>query len=131
MHAHTYEPFVSTCGSFWGSEVRCKSFREREAGSSGMMYRRDIFYSGSLANINAYLNFSRTFSSTSSLSRYLFTSIGFNVPYIYLPDRVTQMGISKSKATFLISVIGISNTVLFGLFIECATRRVKSQQSTA
>ena len=30
MHAHTYEPFVSTCGSFWGSEVRCKSFRERE-----------------------------------------------------------------------------------------------------
>ena len=30
MHAHTYELFVSTCGSFWGSEVRCKSFRERE-----------------------------------------------------------------------------------------------------
>ena len=27
------------------------------------------------------------------------------------------MGISKSKATFLISVIGNSNTVLFGLFI--------------
>ncbi|KAL5004781.1 hypothetical protein ScPMuIL_018237 [Solemya velum] len=39
------------------------------------------------------------------------TSIGFNMPFIYLPDRAVEAGIDKSKAAFLISVIGIANTI--------------------
>ncbi len=40
-----------------------------------------------------------------------FTSIGFCVPYTYLPDRAILAGISENRAAFLISVIGIANTV--------------------
>uniref|UniRef100_A0A8W8IN66 Monocarboxylate transporter 13 n=1 Tax=Magallana gigas TaxID=29159 RepID=A0A8W8IN66_MAGGI len=39
------------------------------------------------------------------------TSIGFNMPYIYLPDRAHEYGINKTDATNLISVIGIANTI--------------------
>ncbi|XP_033759355.1 LOW QUALITY PROTEIN: monocarboxylate transporter 7-like [Pecten maximus] len=40
-----------------------------------------------------------------------FTSIGFNMPYIYLPDRALESGISKTDAALLVSVIGIANTI--------------------
>ena len=40
-----------------------------------------------------------------------FTSIGFNVPFIYLPDRARTMGIDDDRGAFLISVVGIANTV--------------------
>ncbi|XP_041373564.1 uncharacterized protein LOC121386626 [Gigantopelta aegis] len=45
------------------------------------------------------------------------TSIGFNMPFIYLPDRAIQSGVEKNDAAFLLSVVGIANTfgrVLFG-----------------
>ena len=41
----------------------------------------------------------------------LFTSIGYNAPYIYIPDRSIQLGIDKERAALLISVLGIANTV--------------------
>ena len=41
----------------------------------------------------------------------LFTSIGFCVPYTFLPDRAILLGIHENKAAFLIAVIGIANTV--------------------
>jgi len=39
------------------------------------------------------------------------TSIGFNVPYVYTVDRAVLWGIEGKDAAFLLSVIGISNTV--------------------
>jgi predicted MFS family arabinose efflux permease len=39
------------------------------------------------------------------------TSIGFNMPYIYLPDRASEKGISESDSALLVSVIGIANTL--------------------
>ncbi|XP_064638129.1 monocarboxylate transporter 12-B-like [Lineus longissimus] len=51
----------------------------------------------------------------------LFTSIGFNAPYIYLPDQAHLLGIPEQKGAFLISVIGIANTVgriLFGFLSD-------------
>ena len=45
------------------------------------------------------------------------TSIGFNMPFIYLPDRAIQSGVDKHDAAFLLSVVGIANTfgrVIFG-----------------
>ena len=36
---------------------------------------------------------------------------GHMVPFFYLPDRALTLGISPFKASFLISIIGISNTV--------------------
>jgi len=39
------------------------------------------------------------------------TSIGFNVPYVYTVDRAVLWGIDGKDAAFLLSVIGISNTV--------------------
>ena len=100
------------------------------------MYRRDIFYSGTLTHLDSYRTNPVAYAhSVTSLPRQvapqdecflfrwfhcseemkgtfrqmldlellkdvlfllfaisnLFTSIGFNVPYIYLPDRVTQV----------------------------------------
>eukprot|EP00091_Calanus_sinicus_P024239 TRINITY_DN8585_c0_g1_i1.p1 TRINITY_DN8585_c0_g1~~TRINITY_DN8585_c0_g1_i1.p1 ORF type:complete len:281 (+),score=67.80 TRINITY_DN8585_c0_g1_i1:239-1081(+) len=39
------------------------------------------------------------------------TSIGFNVPYVYTVDRAVLWGMDGKDAAFLLSVIGISNTV--------------------
>lgn len=42
----------------------------------------------------------------------LLTSIGYCVPYIFLPDRAQSMGIANRKqASFLVSIIGITNTI--------------------
>jgi len=39
------------------------------------------------------------------------TSIGFNVPYVYTVDRARGWGIEESDAAFLLSVVGIANTI--------------------
>ncbi|KAJ8309968.1 hypothetical protein KUTeg_011833 [Tegillarca granosa] len=122
----------------------------------GPLYRKDIFYSGSIYNIPEFrsnpdnyitsvqslpdlipeeedwkifrcLNLSPQFRDTirhmldfSLLKDIIFllfvisnfcTSIGFNMPYIYLPDRAKDAGIDENKGAFLVSVIGIANTV--------------------
>lgn len=49
--------------------------------------------------------------------------IGFFVPFIYLPDHAIKNGISPSNAAFLLSIIGIANTiarVLCGLISDMA-----------
>lgn len=38
-------------------------------------------------------------------------SVGFCVPYIFIPDRAVQRGQSEDRAAVLISVLGISNTL--------------------
>ena len=43
------------------------------------------------------------------------TSLGFNAPFIYIIDQAIKQGISESKADWLLSTIGISNT--FGRII--------------
>lgn len=168
MRRHASEMFLPTSRKSADSHHLSRG----DVSSSGMMYRRDIFYSGSLANIHAYRSNPVAYAhSITSLPQQvapqdecflfrlfhcseemkgtfrqmldlellkdglfllfaisnLFTSIGFSVPYIYLPDRAQQMGISKSNAAFLISVIGISNTVgrvVFGWLSdrECINR---------
>ncbi|CAD5113872.1 DgyrCDS3036 [Dimorphilus gyrociliatus] len=40
-----------------------------------------------------------------------FTSIGFYVPYAYLKDRAVLEGHSDAKATLLLSIVGVANTV--------------------
>ncbi|KAK2148417.1 hypothetical protein LSH36_499g02041 [Paralvinella palmiformis] len=40
-----------------------------------------------------------------------FTSLGFCIPYVFLPDRAKLLGCSRKQGAFLISIIGISNTV--------------------
>jgi len=39
------------------------------------------------------------------------TSIGFNVPYVYTVDRARGWGIDEKDAAFLLSIIGIANTI--------------------
>ncbi|XP_060563281.1 monocarboxylate transporter 5-like [Ruditapes philippinarum] len=49
------------------------------------------------------------------------TSIGFNMPFIFLTDRAVDEGISPEDAKWLVSAIGISNTVgrvLFGFLAD-------------
>lgn len=55
------------------------------------------------------------------------TSIGYVVPYMFLPDRAMLLGIDGEKPAFLISTIGISNTiarVVFGYIADfkCVNR---------
>lgn len=39
------------------------------------------------------------------------TSIGFNIPYIYLPPQSEMLGLSNQSSSYLLAVIGIANTV--------------------
>ncbi|XP_066597428.1 monocarboxylate transporter 5 isoform X2 [Prorops nasuta] len=39
------------------------------------------------------------------------TSIGFNIPYVYLLAQAEERGIEKSVASYLLAVIGVANTV--------------------
>ncbi|XP_022323778.2 monocarboxylate transporter 14-like [Crassostrea virginica] len=41
----------------------------------------------------------------------LFAMVGFYVPFIYLVDHATEQNVSKTDAAFLVSVIGITNTI--------------------
>lgn len=57
----------------------------------------------------------------------LLTSIGFCVPYIYLPDRAHQLGIDEKRGSFLVSAIGIGNMLgrlIFGYLSDkpCVNR---------
>lgn len=50
-----------------------------------------------------------------------FTSIGFNMPFIYLPDRAILSGIDEQSAAWLLSTIGIGNTlgrIVFGFMAD-------------
>ncbi|KFM80247.1 Monocarboxylate transporter 12, partial [Stegodyphus mimosarum] len=122
--------------------------------TGGLMYRKDIFYSGSLMSLAKYRsNPNISYSSVPAgdaldasstkrsfrccpkeirdaliemtdfsllrdpiflmfaVSNFL-TSIGFNVPYVYTKDRVADMHIATNEdASFLLAIIGISNTV--------------------
>ncbi|XP_066992599.1 monocarboxylate transporter 12 [Anabrus simplex] len=40
-----------------------------------------------------------------------FTSVGFNVPYVYLAVQAETRGIEKDHASYLLAIIGIANTV--------------------
>ncbi|KAI9553951.1 hypothetical protein GHT06_019222 [Daphnia sinensis] len=130
-------------------------------GGSGVMYRKDALYSGSMLNIPEYRADPKGFSgsvmripddagsgttnenekvkvcglipcSKESYDAYkemmdfgllkdpvfiLFTvsnfctSIGFNVPYVYIKDKALELGIPSANASFLLSVVGIANTV--------------------
>jgi len=51
----------------------------------------------------------------------LLTSIGFVVPYIFLPNRGLRFGFTSSESSWLISMVGISNTigrVVFGYIAD-------------
>lgn len=126
---------------------------------SGLLYRKDIFYRGSLLNIPEYKQDPSSYRASITripdpdetpseaekakvcgcvpcsretrdamnnlmdwglltdgifilfaLSNFC-TSIGFNAPYIFIVDRAIHFGIPDSQASFLLAVIGISNTV--------------------
>ncbi|CAG2251861.1 SLC16A14 [Mytilus edulis] len=56
-----------------------------------------------------------------------FTALGFNTPYVYLPDRAEEKGMSQFDSAFLLSIIGISNTfgrIIFGWIADqkCVNR---------
>ncbi|KAB0797474.1 hypothetical protein PPYR_08467 [Photinus pyralis] len=39
------------------------------------------------------------------------TSIGFNIPYVYIVSKAKSLGISSDNASILLSIIGIANTI--------------------
>ena len=39
------------------------------------------------------------------------TSIGFNVPYVFTVDRAREWDMTRDQAAFLLSTIGIANTL--------------------
>lgn len=39
------------------------------------------------------------------------TSIGFNIPYVYIAAQATELGLTKEQGGYLISVIGFANTI--------------------
>ncbi|XP_042235654.1 monocarboxylate transporter 12-like [Homarus americanus] len=126
---------------------------------SGLLYRKDIFYRGSLLNIPEYKQDPGSYRASMArlpdteetpsevekakvcgcvpcsretrdamtslmdwglltdgifilfaLSNFC-TSIGFNAPYIFIVDRARHLGIPDRESSFLLAVVGISNTV--------------------
>lgn len=45
-----------------------------------------------------------------TLSNFL-TSIGFNIPYVYIAAQAEVLNMNKEQASYLLSIIGIANTV--------------------
>ena len=84
------------------SNMHLNVIPEKEAEKSGCIGKMSEFIDFSLFKSVLFLHF--------AVSNFL-TSLGFNAPYIYITDQATSMGIDVSKATFLLSTIGISNTV--------------------
>ncbi|KAK7488004.1 hypothetical protein BaRGS_00020749 [Batillaria attramentaria] len=41
----------------------------------------------------------------------IFAMLGFYVPFVFIPERATSLGIDEGRAAFLLSIIGITNTV--------------------
>ncbi|CAH1795978.1 unnamed protein product [Owenia fusiformis] len=116
------------------------------------MYRKDIFYSGSVTHLPEFKEDSKAYHKSITnvpsegrndrtkcgnicgsiidifktmfdfslmknpvfvlygLSCFLCMT-GFFVPFIYLPDHAQAMGVSKEQAAFLISILGIANTI--------------------
>lgn len=145
----------------FGSHSQFENIKKRQmsAVTSGVMGRKDIFYSGSLYNIpefkdnphtyrrsmrkiatepgqlsrgeeetkvlccNVSTKNARVFQQMVDFSLFkdpiflmyavsnFFTSIGFNVPYVYTVDRARGWEISEKDAAFLLSIIGIANTL--------------------
>lgn len=136
------------------SSSRSLVWREKSPDKSsvqGPLYRKDVFYKGSLLNIPQYRSNPSMYTASithipthetseeksccysteardafkemmdlSLLADPIFlifavsnfcTSIGFNVPYVYIKDRALLLGISSDNSSFLLAVIGISNTV--------------------
>jgi len=145
----------------FGSHSQFENIKTRQmsAAASGVMGRKDIFYSGSLYNIPEFKDNPHTYrrsmrkiaTETGQLSRgeenakiccctvsdknarvlsemvdfslfrdpiflmyavsNFLTSIGFNVPYVYTVDRARGWDIPEKDSAFLLSVIGIANTL--------------------
>ena len=38
------------------------------------------------------------------------TTLGFYIPYFYLPDRAKELGVSEQNVGYLLATIGIANT---------------------
>jgi len=119
-------------------EVKSRKSSNTDLGS-GIMYKKDILYSGSLLNIPEYRSNPKAFAGSAirvaeessqsecaammdlslfkdpifilfSVSNFC-TSIGFNVPYVFMKDKALDLDIDSQDASFLIAVIGIANTV--------------------
>lgn len=39
------------------------------------------------------------------------TSVGFNVPYVFIAPRAEELGLTKKERSYLLATIGIANTV--------------------
>ncbi|KAL3886819.1 hypothetical protein ACJMK2_026787 [Sinanodonta woodiana] len=153
-------PHARLARSSGGSKNYLGSIRSIEKGDySRPLYRKDIFYSGSVINIPEYKSQTDMTSYIASITtipgalgeehecklwKYcpclpkpikdilqemldvsLLTNIGFMllcfgnilamlgfyVPYVYLVDKAELHGIDKTKAAFLLSVIGITNII--------------------
>jgi len=51
----------------------------------------------------------------------IFGFLALYVPYMYLPNMAAESGISADKASYIISIIGISNTIgrfIAGAFVD-------------
>ncbi|GIY90396.1 monocarboxylate transporter 12 [Caerostris darwini] len=144
--------FVCSSASLAQTHKELSQLECSQSHHGGLMYRKDIFYSGSLVSLAKYrshpnISYSSVWDTSETESKKnrfrccpkemrdalgemtnfsllkdpiflmfavsnFLTSIGFNVPYIYTKDRVTDMGLTTAEdASFLLSIIGISNTI--------------------
>ena len=60
-----------------------------------------------IIDLSIFMDFIFVFFGVSNF----FTSLGFNAPFIYIVDQATNVNIAPSDADWLLSTIGISNTV--------------------
>ena len=60
-----------------------------------------------LSNVKLYTSYITT--TKPSFTKLVIT--GFFVPFIYLPDKAISMGSDPKQAAFLLSILGITNTV--------------------
>ncbi len=69
--------------------------------------------SGNTENLSSMIDFSLMKDPVFQLIAWshMLVSLGYCIPYIFLPDRAKLLGQSTDQGAFLVSIIGISNTV--------------------
>ena len=51
----------------------------------------------------------------------IFTNLGFNAPFLFIPDRALEYNLTTEQAAWLVSIVGIANTagrILFGFLAD-------------
>ncbi|XP_052784506.1 monocarboxylate transporter 12-B-like [Mya arenaria] len=118
-------PYDNNGNSVHGSVLTCEqtSSDHQMDENAKSTFTRACISSGCFASLKGHFDFEifKLVPFNLFMVSSFFYSLGYYVPYIYLPDTAIDVGIDDLDAAWLLSVVGITNTiarVLFGFLSD-------------